>query len=300
MRGPDQSIHLFVKGADSTIAALVDTADPHQQRLLDTTMQQVTDFALTGSRTLVMAGRRLSEDEWRGWYDEYHTAETALEDRENAIERSFRRVEQSLSLLGASAVDDQLQELVPRTVDFLLAASIKVVVLTGDKLETAVTIAKQCHLILPEGRVLYVAGVEQAEVRRSLQAATAMMEAEAEQSQSAHAVGTAGGGRVRFALAIDGVSLELALLHCQPLFLAIFGQCDTIVSYRSTPLQKAMVVRMCKTELALTTLAIGDGSQRRLVRQPQHTAAYLSLCSVLWPRRAAHCCLAAPLCESSV
>ena len=87
-----------------------------------------------------------------------------------------------------------------------------------------------------------------------------------EQSRSAHVVGLAdaaaapGAARVRFAMAIDGVCLELALLHCQPLFLSIFKQCDTIVSYRSTPLQKAMVVKLCKTELALTTLAIGDGA----------------------------------------
>ena len=261
VRAPDHSVHLFVKGADTTIAALIDKADAQQQRLLETTMQQVTDFALTGSRTLVMAGRVLSEDEWLAWFEQYHAAETALEDRENEIERAFRSIEQSLQLLGASAVDDQLQELVPQTIDFLLAASIKVVVLTGDKLETAVTIAKHAHLISPEGRLLYVAGVEQAEVSSSLGQAKAAMDAELEQSRSAHSmVPLPADGRVRFALAIDGVSLELALLHCQSLFIAIFQQCDTIVSYRSTPLQKALVVKMCKTQLGLTTLAIGDGA----------------------------------------
>ena len=276
VRLPDQSIRLYVKGADTTLAALADQSTAEQRRLLETTMGHVTDFAVTGSRTLVMAGKSLSDAEFSRWYDSrYHPAETALEDRDNQIERSFAQIEGRLTLLGASAVDDQLQEFVAQTVDFLLAAEIKIVVLTGDKLETAVTIAKQSHLIMPGVRVVYVAGVTQAEVESALNAADAQMKAELEQAASVHAVQVERGrgaqqSKVGFALAIDGVCLELALVHCKTQFLSIFKQCDTIVSYRSTPLQKALVVKMCKTDLALTTLAVGDGANDVSMIQEAH------------------------------
>ena len=275
-RLPDQSIRLYVKGADTTLAALADQSTAEQRKGLETTMGHVTDFAVTGSRTLVMAGKTLTDAEFTRWYNaSFHPAETALEDRENQIERSFAQIEGRLTLLGASAVDDQLQEFVAQTVDFLLAAEVKIVVLTGDKLETAVTIAKQSHLIMPGVRVVYVAGVTQAEVEAALNAADAQMRAELEQAASSHAVQVERGrgakqSKVGFALAIDGVCLELALVHCKTQFLAIFQQCDTIVSYRSTPLQKALVVKMCKVDLGLTTLAIGDGANDVSMIQEAH------------------------------
>jgi phospholipid-transporting ATPase len=50
-------------------------------------------------------------------------------------------------LIGATAVDDKLQEKVPETIAEFLKADIKVWMLTGDKLETAENIAKSCRLI---------------------------------------------------------------------------------------------------------------------------------------------------------
>lgn len=50
-------------------------------------------------------------------------------------------------MLGATAVEDKLQDLVPETIADLLKANIKVWMLTGDKLETAENIARSCRLI---------------------------------------------------------------------------------------------------------------------------------------------------------
>lgn len=49
--------------------------------------------------------------------------------------------------MGATAVEDKLQDLVPETIADLLKANIKVWMLTGDKLETAENIARSCRLI---------------------------------------------------------------------------------------------------------------------------------------------------------
>jgi phospholipid-transporting ATPase len=250
-RHPDNSVHFYVKGADSTIEPLCEGSD-----IVATTMMHATSFAGTGSRTLVMAGRTFSDEEWDQWRPTYKAAETSMIDRDSQIEQSFRLVEKNLSCFGCSAVDDQLQEFVPETIDFLIKANVKVVMLTGDKLETAVTISRHSNLVAEDVKLLFVAGVTAEETLKSLQAAEKIMIEDETNS--------------RFALAIDGLALEQSLMHHEPLFLTIFKRCETIVCYRSTPMQKAMVVKMCKEKLNLCTLAIGDGANDVSMIQEAH------------------------------
>jgi len=53
---------------------------------------------------------------------------------------------QNLYLLGASAIEDKLQDGVPEAIATLSKADIKIWVLTGDKQETAINIAHSCKL----------------------------------------------------------------------------------------------------------------------------------------------------------
>ena len=50
-------------------------------------------------------------------------------------------------LLGCTSVDDQLQSGVPETIAGLKEAGIRITVLTGDKEETAITIARQAEIV---------------------------------------------------------------------------------------------------------------------------------------------------------
>ena len=59
----------------------------------------------------------------------------------------YDELEQELSYLGCTAIEDKLQEDVPETILHLMEAKIKLWVLTGDKQETAIEIAKSCNLI---------------------------------------------------------------------------------------------------------------------------------------------------------
>ena len=54
---------------------------------------------------------------------------------------------QNMILLGASAIEDELQDGVPAAIETLGKADIKIWVLTGDKQETAINIAYSCKLI---------------------------------------------------------------------------------------------------------------------------------------------------------
>ncbi len=65
------------------------------------------------------------------------------------LENLYAELETHLVLLGATAVEDRLQEGVIQTIQDLKRANIKVWMLTGDKFETAENIATSCKLIDP-------------------------------------------------------------------------------------------------------------------------------------------------------
>ena len=56
-------------------------------------------------------------------------------------------MEKGLSYLGCTAIEDKLQEGVPEAIATIIKADIRFWVLTGDKLETAIEIAKSCRII---------------------------------------------------------------------------------------------------------------------------------------------------------
>jgi phospholipid-translocating ATPase len=93
---------------------------------------------LTGLRTLCLAYKIIPESEYEEWATRYHDATVALQNREEMIDEVSAELEQDLRLLGATAIEDRLQDGVPGTIADLKRAGIKVWVLTGDKLETAI------------------------------------------------------------------------------------------------------------------------------------------------------------------
>lgn len=56
-------------------------------------------------------------------------------------------IEKDMILLGATAIEDKLQDGVPDTIHTLQQANIKVWVLTGDRQETAINIGYSCKLL---------------------------------------------------------------------------------------------------------------------------------------------------------
>jgi phospholipid-translocating ATPase len=80
----------------------------------------------------------LLEDEYRAWNERYHAATISIDDREAKIENVCNELEQDLRLLGATAIEDRLQDGVPETIFDLKRAGIKIWVATGDKMETAI------------------------------------------------------------------------------------------------------------------------------------------------------------------
>jgi len=57
----------------------------------------------------------------------------SLENREELLDALYAELEQNMQLIGATAINDKLQEGVPHTIAQLLDAGIRFWVLTGDK-----------------------------------------------------------------------------------------------------------------------------------------------------------------------
>jgi len=94
-------------------------------------------FAREGLRTLVLGVRFLTDDECQTWLEEYNKAAASIKDRDTKLTAAAQKIECKLHIVGASAIEDKLQDGVPETIKKLGQAGIKLWVLTGDKRETA-------------------------------------------------------------------------------------------------------------------------------------------------------------------
>jgi phospholipid-transporting ATPase len=83
-------------------------------------------------------------------------AMTSLHMREQKVADVADLIEKDLFLLGATGIEDKLQDQVPETIAAFLMADIHVWMLTGDKQETAINIAYSCKLIDPTMALLII------------------------------------------------------------------------------------------------------------------------------------------------
>ena len=123
-----QNVFLYSKGADSVMFLRCSAAD---EAMVERTRKHVTEFARLGSRTLVMAYKPLSREDYESFESEFKRAEMSLDGRHKRIEECFAKLENDMTLLGCTAVEDQMQDGVPMTVLKLKEAEIKIIMLTG-------------------------------------------------------------------------------------------------------------------------------------------------------------------------
>ena len=261
IRMPDNRIILFCKGADSMIYSRL--ARGEQSELRRTTAEHLEMFAREGLRTLCIAQRELSEEEYRKWNTEHEIASSAIQDREDKLEVVSDAIERDLTLLGGTAIEDRLQEGVPDTIALLAEAGIKLWVLTGDKVETAINIGFSCNLLNNDMELIVFKieddRVSTAEEELDKHLATFNMtgsDEELKRAKKNHEPPAP-----THAIVIDGDSLKLVLNETlRQKFLLLCKQCKSVLCCRVSPAQKAAVVAMVKGGLDVMTLSIGDGA----------------------------------------
>ncbi|XP_066278383.1 phospholipid-transporting ATPase VA-like isoform X1 [Branchiostoma lanceolatum] len=148
VRYPEKNeIVLYCKGADEAIFSQLDANVQGQQEKQLTVEGHLLNYSQEGLRTLCMARKVMTEADYLTWQGEYTKAAQHLEARDEMVYMCACRLEQGLTLLGATGVEDRLQEGVPDTIAALRRAGLGVWMLTGDKQETAINIGYSCHLL---------------------------------------------------------------------------------------------------------------------------------------------------------
>ncbi len=261
IRMPDGKIYLLCKGADSVIYSRLKRGE--QSSLRKSTAEHLEMFAREGLRTLCIARKELNEEEYQAWNKEHDLAAAAIVDRDEKLEKVADAIERDLRLLGGTAIEDRLQDGVPDTISLLGDAGIKLWVLTGDKVETAINIGFSCNL-LNNDMDLIVFKVEDdtpqaAEAELNKYLASFNMTGSDEELRAARKNHEP--PAPTHAIVIDGDSLKLVLEdELRQKFLLLCKQCKAVLCCRVSPSQKASVVQLVKVGLDVMTLSVGDGA----------------------------------------
>uniref|UniRef100_A0A8C7GNL7 Phospholipid-transporting ATPase n=1 Tax=Oncorhynchus kisutch TaxID=8019 RepID=A0A8C7GNL7_ONCKI len=224
-------ITFYMKGADVAMASIVQYNDWLEE--------ECGNMAREGLRTLVVAKKSLSEEQYTDFENRYNQAKLSIHDRALKVSAVVESLEREMELLCLTGVEDQLQADVRPTLELLRNAGIKIWMLTGDKLETATCIAKSSHL---------VSRSQDIHVFRSVS-----------NRGEAHLELNAFRRKHDCALVISGDSLEVCLRYYEHEFVELACQCPAVVCCRCSPTQKAQIVHLLKQHTANRTCAIGDG-----------------------------------------
>lgn len=246
--GTDQVL-LLTKGADSMIYPRLAADDAV---IKGQTWTNLEKFAEEGLRTLCLAQRLIPPDEYQRWQQDYDAAASALTGREAALDAVYDAIECDLELLGATAIEDRLQDSVPECIALLREAGINIWVLTGDKVETAITIGYSCNLLEAHMELIVVRDAQTAsKAYEQLKVAKARVTGPQNPDVAISFGLVVDGETIKHAFETEEGSLEL---------LEVGLHCRSVICCRVTPKQKALVVRLAKKHLGCMCLAVGDGA----------------------------------------
>ncbi|XP_067839979.1 phospholipid-transporting ATPase IC isoform X2 [Heptranchias perlo] len=284
LRMPEGNIKLYCKGADTVIYERLHPNNPNSE----STEEALKEFANETLRTLCLCYKDISEAEFAEWNKKFKAASISTNNRDETLDRVYEEIEKNLLLLGATAIEDKLQDGVPETIETLKRGDIKIWVLTGDKKETAENIGFSCQL-LTDDMTIYD-GEKISDILNTMQRNRTNMAA-GEVNPHANNLFH---NEEKPALVITGSWLneilrekkkrrkkwfrrpktedekrmqmekdqkdEAAKEKRQKDFVDLACQCTAVVCCRVTPKQKAMVVNLVKKYKKAITLAIGDGA----------------------------------------
>lgn len=245
VKTPNDQLMLYVIGADEVIfPRLSDNLN-----FLEITSKHIDEFSAKGLRSLCVAMAEIKQSDFDSWYPMYKAAQESMS-QENLMEKAEKSIVKNLSLLGATAVEDKLQDDVPETIADLLEAGINIWMLTGDKQETATNIGFACRLFNSE-MPLITLNTEDMEMLRY--AVNHQIEAMGQK------FGKPGNN---YGLIVTGSCLKILLdsIEDSSNFIQLMLSCRSVICCRTTPKQKALVVKNVKKQTNYVTLAIGDGA----------------------------------------
>ncbi|KDO26161.1 hypothetical protein SPRG_08522 [Saprolegnia parasitica CBS 223.65] len=318
----NDTIVVYTKGADVNVSPILRAPrDEDAANMRANTMRHMQDYAAEGLRTLLCAYKKVDEAWYLDWAQRYAAATQSLPDVDrrqkglpNRIDTCIAEMEADLELLGATAIEDKLQDGVGETIQALRAAGINLWMLTGDKEETAINIGRATHLILPEMRCVVVSEANATSAALALTELTALkaqLEARGATTIARHspppgrrrttsaARSVTDWSKSRWTLTVSRISIRApsvatetghalvitgaVLDHvfsnaaCSDMFGAVAERCSTVIACRVSPAQKASLVRLLmRLDPTSRVLAIGDGANDVPMLQEAHVGVGIS------------------------
>jgi phospholipid-transporting ATPase len=259
---PDGLFRLYCKGADSVIFGLLTSKD--KKNLMSDverkTHSHLGAFSIQGLRTLCCAMKVVDKKDYYEWNTKYQKASNSINDREEAIGKAAELIEHDLILLGATAIEDKLQDLVPETIAAFLEAGIKIWVLTGDKQETAINIGNSCKLLDTSMTLLVI---NQEEEQHTLDCIVAYANRLGINLDHMNKRVLIDAPPRNAAVIVDGMTLVHAMKKdIREPFVSLCCQCKAVIVCRASPMQKAEIVELVTQATGAVSLAIGDGTKR--------------------------------------
>lgn len=224
-------ITFYLKGADVVMASIV--------QYNDWLNEESGNMAREGLRTLVVAKKTLTNEQYNDFETRYNAARLSVADRITKVSAVTESLEREMELLCLTGVEDRLQDRVRPTLELLRNAGIRIWMLTGDKLETATCIAKSSHLV-GRNQSLHV-----------LKSVMTRTDAHLELNQFRR--------KQDCALVVSGESLEVCLQYYQDEFMELATASPAVVCCRCSPTQKAQIVSLIQKHTGKRTCAVGDG-----------------------------------------
>ncbi|GJN20599.1 hypothetical protein PR202_gb07995 [Eleusine coracana subsp. coracana] len=281
-RFPNGRLVLYCKGADNVVYERLADGNHDMKKI---SRQHLEQFGSAGLRTLCLAYRDLNREQYENWNEKFVQAKSSLRDRDKKLDEVAELIEKDLILVGCTAIEDKLQEGVPACIETLSAAGIKIWVLTGDKMETAINIAYACSLVNNDTKQFIISSETDAireaedkgdpvEIARVIKD-TVKQKLKSFHEEAQHSLSSM--PERKLALIIDGRCLMYALdptLRVDLLGLSLI--CNSVVCCRVSPLQKAQVTSLVKKGARKITLSIGDGANDVSMIQAAHVGIGIS------------------------
>jgi magnesium-transporting ATPase (P-type) len=189
--------------------------------------------------------RTISQSFYRSWVYKYEQAKTAINHKQLKILNVVSEIERDFNLLGATAIEDQLQDKAAETISAIKQAGIKFWMLTGDKLETAVNIGFACK-VLDQGTQIF--RIEQQSKQDIMNYLTMVLKNIQKSDRNRKRALKEGAPFPEYATILSGESFfkiqsSERLLDC---FMELVLTSRVLIACRMSPAQKADIIRLIK------------------------------------------------------
>jgi len=262
-------ITLYCKGADSVIIPLLAETKGDEAAVVRMIGLDQEKFLEEGLRCLYVASRIIKDDFYKVWSKKYNSARVDLRQLErkkkgepNVIDELIEDLEQQLTLLGCTGIEDRLQYGVSESIEELMAAGINIWMLTGDGQDTAVNSGLAAKIILPSQHSVHCVFDRKAfktklEMRNAFKKHINTFDSFLEDD---------GLNMMKpWFLVIDGATLAIAMEDQAPdgmryLLTELCLRCRSVIGCRVSPSQKKELVNFVVEQPGTVVVAVGDGA----------------------------------------